>query len=195
VQETVEIADCSQTDHLSVDEVRTMLRDLDRRRAAKIDKIAKWFALRCRMPAEDLTQEAFTRMLEGRRTVPRGTDIIRFVAGVIKSIASEEVEAIRRGRRDVRPAPDGTNGPDAPDPSPSPERLLQSARDDREVLAAIDRLMKDDEQLQLLVEGICDDMRGDELEELLEVDEKGLAAARRRLKRKLKSAFPKGLEP
>nr|WP_166175723.1 sigma-70 family RNA polymerase sigma factor [Altererythrobacter segetis] len=192
--ETAEIAEGVETDHLSVDEVRTMLRGLDRSSAAKIYKIAKWFAPRCRMPEDDLTQEAFKRMIEGGRRMPRNVDLIPFAAGVIKSIASQELDAIRRGLREVRPTPDGTNGPDTPDPSPSPERLLQSAHDEREILAAIDRLIEDDEQLQLLVEGICDGMRGDDLEKLLGVDEKGLAAVRKRLRRKLQSAFPKGPE-
>lgn len=69
-----------------------------------------------------------------------------------------------------------------------------STRDDGEVLDVISQLIEDDEQLQLLLEGICDQMRGDQLEDLLGVDTQGLATARRRLKRRLQNGFPKGLE-
>ena len=43
------------------------------------------------------------------------------------------------------------------------------------MLAAIDAGAAGDEKLQLLIEGIYDEMRGAELQELLGVDEKGLA--------------------
>ena len=194
MQETVEIAGGDEAEHLTLNEVRVMLRELDRPSVAKIDKVAKWFAPRCRMPAEDLTQEAFTRLLAGTRKLPRGGDVVAIIAGVIRSIASQEVEAIRTGLREVRRPPDGSEGRDLPDPAPSPERLLASARDDGAVIAAISRMIEDDEQLQLLVEGICDDMRGEELEELLGVDTKRLATVRKRLSRRLQAAFPKGLE-
>ena len=194
VQYTLEAMDEEETDHLSVDEVREMIRQLNPTDATKINKSARWFSLRCHMPAEDLRQEAFKRLLSGSRQARRCVEFAREVTGAIKSIASAEIEAIRNGLREVRPPPDGVTASDLADPSPSPERLLMSSRDDGEMLAAIGLLIEDDEQLQLLLEGICDQMRGDQLEELLGVDTQGLASARRRLKRKLQSAFPKGLE-
>ena len=45
-----------------------------------------------------------------------------------------------------------------------------------------------DEKLELLVEGIYDQMRGAELRNLLGVDEQGLAALRKKLKRRLQEA-------
>ncbi|MBU1257561.1 MAG: hypothetical protein KJ549_03545, partial [Alphaproteobacteria bacterium] len=61
------------------------------------------------------------------------------------------------------------------------------------MLSEIGRLIDGDEQLQLLVEGICDKMRGEELQKLLDVDVKGLDTVRKRLRRRLQGAFPKGL--
>ncbi|OQW42406.1 MAG: hypothetical protein A4S12_00705 [Proteobacteria bacterium SG_bin5] len=194
MQERVETADGGEADHLTADEVRTLIRGFERSDYDKIEKIAKWFAPQCRMQPEDLSQEAFKRLLAGTRRLPRGADVLPIIAGVIKSIASQEVEAIRSGLREVTPAPDGADGREQADPAPSPERLVASARDDGAVLAAITRMIEDDEQLQLLVEGICDGMRGQELEQLIEVDTKGLAAVRKRLSRRLQAACPKGVE-
>ena len=66
--------------------------------------------------------------------------------------------------------------------------------DNARVLAVIENLIADDEELQMLVEGLCDRMRGGQLEELLDVDAKGLATIRKRLRRKLQAAFPGGWE-
>ena len=194
VQNTLEAMDEEEADYLSIDEVREIIMQLNPTDATKISKAARWFSFRCHIPAEDLKQEAFKRLLSGSRQARRGVAFAREMSGTIRSIASAEIEAIRSGLREVRPSPDGVAAPDLVDPSPSPERLLMSARDDGEMLDAIGQLIEGDEQLQLLLEGICDQMRGDQLEELLSVDTQGLATARRRLKRKLQSAFPKGLE-
>lgn len=183
-----------EAEYLSVEEVRVMLCQLSPIEATKIVQAARWFSSRCGIPADDLRQEALLRLLSGGRHVRRNARFAREVGAIIKSIAWSEIEAIRNGLRELRPVPDGVSGPDLVDPSPSPEALVLSACDDGQMLAAIGHLIEDDEQLQWLVEGICDNMQGEALEELLGVDVNGLAAARRRLKRRLQNAFPKGPE-
>ncbi|MES1975593.1 MAG: hypothetical protein V4472_24310 [Pseudomonadota bacterium] len=194
MQTTAEMIEEEEPGYLSAEEVRAMICQLSPAEATKIVRVARWFSFRCGIPTEDLHQEAFTRLLSGDRRARRNFRFAREVGGIIKSIAGSEIESIKSGLREVRPPPDGVSAPDLVDPSPSPETLVLSAHDDGGTLAAIDRLIEDDEQLQLLVEGICDKMQGEELEELLGVDVQGLAAARRRLKRRLQSAFPKGRE-
>lgn len=178
--------------HLSTDEVRHALRAMSAAQAAKIDMIARWFSKRCDVPAEDLRQEAFVRLLSGSRRMPRSADLALIVSGIIRSMVSEEIEAIRAGRREVLLPPGSEEGVDLPDLAPNPERCLGSSRDDASMLASIRDLIANDEPLQILVEGICDRMRGRQLEELLSVDAKGLATLRKRLKRKLQAAFPEG---
>jgi hypothetical protein len=65
--------------------------------------------------------------------------------------------------------------------------------DGKATLAEIEASAIGDEKVQLLIEGIYDGMRGADLQELLDVDEKGLAAVRKRLWRVLqgcKSGVP-----
>lgn len=194
MQDAVYQEEAQDADHLSVEEVRATIRQLGKVDAAKIRQAARWFERRCGTPADDLMQEAFVRMIGGSRRVPRNSGFVAVVVQVIRSIASGEIDAIAKGQREVRSIPNGTDGPEMVDSSPSPECTVMSARDDGRTLAAIDHLIEDDEQLQLLAEGLCDGMMGDELEQLLEVDTKGLATIRKRLKRRLLSAFPKGRE-
>jgi len=194
VQDAVYKEESQDADHLSVEELREAIRQLGKGDAAKIRQAARWFERRCGMPVDDLMQEAFVRMLGGSRRVPREPSFVAVVLQVIRSIASGEMDAIAKGHREVRPIPNGTDGPEMVDCGPSPECLVLSAHDGGQILTTIDHLIEDDEQLQLLVEGLCDGMMGEELEQLLEVDTKGLATIRKRLKRRLLSAFPKGRE-
>ncbi|WCT80085.1 hypothetical protein [Novosphingobium humi] len=192
MQTNAEVIDDDEPAYLSVDEVRAMIPQLTAIDATRILQAARWFSARCGIPADDLRQEALTRLLSGDRHARRNACFAREVAGIIKSLASCERDAVKSGLREVRPPPDGVTSPDLMDPAPSPEALAISSHDDGPMLAEIGKIIEDDEQLQLLVEGICDKMRGEELEELLGTDTKGLAAARRKLKRRLQSAFPKG---
>jgi len=194
VQDAVYEEEARDADHLSVDEVRETIRRLGKGDAAKIRKAARWFERRCGMPADDLMQEAFVRMLGRSRRVPRGLDLVAVVLQVIRSIASGERDAFAKGQREVRSISNGSDGPEMVDSSPSPECMVLSAHDGGQILTTIDHLIEDDEQLQLLVEGLCDGMMGEELEQLLEVDTNGLATIRKRLKRRLRSVFPKGRE-
>lgn len=194
MQDAVYEEEAQDADHLSVDEVRKTIRQLCKGDAAKIRQAVRWFERRCGMPADDLMQEAFVRMIGGSRRVPRGPNFVAVVLQVVRSIASGEMDAIIKGQREVRSIPNGTVAPEIVDSSPSPECMVLSAHDDGQILTTVDHLIEGDEQLQLLVEGLCDGMLGGELEQLLEVDTKGLATIRKRLKRRLLSAFPKGRE-
>src|SRR5437899_4690301 len=52
-------------------------------------KIAKAYVWKTRYGYEDLIQEAFARVLEGKRAWPRNLPIVVFLRGVMRSIASD----------------------------------------------------------------------------------------------------------
>jgi DNA-directed RNA polymerase specialized sigma24 family protein len=173
-------------DRLSVSEVYDSVDAISEPDLARLIAAARGFSRLCGIDAEDLLQEALTRALEGRRTCERGTSLVPFICGVMKSFVSQENEARKDGFRPTLVLRDGQAiVPEVPADDPSPERAALSAIDDRAVLAEIDAAAVGDEKLQLLIEGIYDGMRGAELAELLGVDEKGLATVRKRLRRLL----------
>jgi DNA-directed RNA polymerase specialized sigma24 family protein len=180
------------------DDIREAIGAMSADEFRRVEMIVRYFAPRSGMTTEDLRQEAFLRVL-GSRTCRVGTTMVEFLAGTIKSIASEapraRKEAREHGGLEVVFVPDyGAEGiPDPVDESPSPEDASLSqvvtARELEKAMAAIDG----DFQLQFLAEGLFDGKRGKELEELLDTDAKGLAAAKKKLSRKLQAAFPEGM--
>jgi DNA-directed RNA polymerase specialized sigma24 family protein len=173
---------------MTVAEVHDSIETISDPDMARLVSAARGFSRLCGLDPEDLLQEAFTRALEGRRTCERGTPLVPFICGVMRSFVSQENEARKDG---FRPTVVMRNGepvlPDVPADDPSPERSAMSAIDDRLVLAEIERAAAGDEKLQLLIEGIYDGTRGVELQELLGVDVKGLAAIRKKLWRLLQA--------
>lgn len=170
-----------------------------------IEQASRYFAGRSDMAYEDLQQEAFERALT-TRTCRVGTDVVAYVCGIMKSIASEAPRARKKaferakasGGRDPGGAVslafvadyDGLGGLGSDAVSPQDDALskVYHSRGLERAMVCI----AEDEELQLLVEGLNDRMSGRDLEDLLSTDTKGLAAARKRLARRLLAAFPDG---
>lgn len=178
---------------LSPDEFKTALGELTKSDMGRLIQMSEYLAKRCRLNGEDLLHEAFCRALEGRRRCGRGTAIVPFLWGVMRSLASEEIESIKANRRPVLASElvrdvDRDGGADAlSGEAGNSEDAMLSRIDDGVILEKIDALVSADDQLAMLVEGLKDGMRGEALQELLGVNLNGLAALRRRLKRSVTS--------
>lgn len=175
--------DADGEDHLSVTEFEAAFVALSQVDRIRLRKIALYFENRGGGEAEELLQEALARALEGRRRCPRKVTIVQFIGGIVSSLSSEASETRKKGLGPV-PASD-TVFAAAPHDGPSPEREVVSRLDGVATLAKIHEAIAGDDQLELLVEGIYDGMKGRDLEELLEVDTKELATVQKRLRRKL----------
>lgn len=182
-------AEPQQEERCSVEELSAAVASLSKGDHAKILLAARHFSRRCKIPPDDLRQEAFCLIFEGRRTCKRGTPIVAFICGVIRGLASDAYEA--RGRRET-PVPDLHEGivPVWHQEAPTPEDAAISRLTDALMIEEIEAMVAGDEQLELLLQGLIDHMRGAELQELLGVDVKGLAAARKRLSRALTAKYP-----
>lgn len=183
----------------SLEEVRAALDGLTELDHARITLIARHFAPRTDLSDEELRQEAFLRVL-ATRTCKVGVDIRAFLAGTIKSIASETPRARKRAREaaglELVYVPEYGVG-DVPDPedltTASPEDQALARTIYTKEINRVGQLLAGDYELELLAEALADGHRGRELEELLGTDTKGLAAARKRLLRKMQVEFPNGV--
>ncbi|MCP1838774.1 DNA-directed RNA polymerase specialized sigma24 family protein [Bradyrhizobium sp. USDA 4524] len=172
------------------------LSDDDHRR---LTMVARHFAPRTDMSEDDLRQEAFLRVLSSR-TCKIEFGIVEFLAGTIKSIASETPRARKRAREnaglELVYVPEYGAG-DTPEPAdrntPSPEDQALAGIMYTKEIERTGRLASGDYELELLVEALADGQRGKDLEEVLGTDTKGLAAIRKRWIRRLQVGFPDGV--
>jgi RNA polymerase sigma-70 factor (ECF subfamily) len=148
--------------------------------------------------ADDLLQEAFQRALDGTRQCARTLDIVHFLAGVMRSIASDWRKARKR-----RPEMNLVTQTGAlrevvlqvRDNSPVAEEVLAVNEEAGRLQAAIFALFVDDALAQRLLEGIMDGLAGAQLRSLTGLSETEFASKRRLIRRRVDKAYPKDWTP
>lgn len=175
-------------DHYTADEALATFRGLSDPDLAKLQRIASFLA--CSggyAPPQELLNESFIRIADGRRRWPKDLGFLAFVGGVMKSLATD-VELIPEERRLVR-----LNKGYAI--VTSDELELEAAEDgtadvDKKVVIelAMSKLQahfNGDDEMELLLMGIEYRLRGKELQDAVGVDAKRLEALRTRLNRQI----------
>lgn len=185
-------AEPSTEPRLSTSEVEAIFRSFgpaEWRRAAVLAEAAA--AGLAHWSPRDLLHEAIASLMEGSRTCPVGVHPMVMLANAMRSIASNARERSANSPVvvGVRVAHGGSDDDDDPQPAVHGESVLTPERivEHRELLAAIDDLVEDDEQLQYLVMAWAEGSRGDEACGVLGWDAKTYDAARKRLTRRLGS--------
>jgi DNA-directed RNA polymerase specialized sigma24 family protein len=182
---------------LSGEDIRVRLESMSSAEMLRFEAIVRHFAPRSGMSADDLRQETIARAL-GDRTCAAGTPFLGFLAGVVRSIASEAPRARRAAQAgsglQLSYIADygATDGAEPADEAPSPEDAALARVIYARELERVALVLEDDETLQLLAEGLGEGLRGKDLEDLLVTDTSGLAAAKRRLTRRLLASFGEG---
>lgn len=136
--------------------------------------------------AHELVNEAYVRIAEGVRRWPRSTSFARFLVGVVKSLATDADFATdaKKIRSLSKPYAVVTEDrlPAVADIGDSVgavhEKEVQELR-----ISRLEAHFQGDNEMQLLLMGIREGLRGRALEELMGADTKGLEALRTRFKR------------
>jgi DNA-directed RNA polymerase specialized sigma24 family protein len=173
-----------EDDRYSADELRAKIEALSDADVARLMAAARNFAWRTGLEPRDLLQEAYCRVLEERRTCRKSVSVLAFLCQVMRGLRSDEHEARKGGRRPVpvHSLHDGVQ-PFWANEQPNPEQAAISQVMDGRVLEKVETKIAEDVELGLLIEGQLEQMNGQDLQDLLGVDVKGLAAVRKRLKR------------
>jgi DNA-directed RNA polymerase specialized sigma24 family protein len=173
-----------ETVHLSLSEVR---RALDRLRPAEIVRLSllarHWASGLRQRDADDLINEAFDRVLSGRRPWPRDIAMPAFLNGVMRSITSQW------RREDIRESlmEDDEEG--------FLEKIEGGLTPDHELndlLFRMHRTLDDDPEARGVLEHILVDSDRDEAQVALGLNGTSYETARRRMLRRLFSSFNSG---
>jgi DNA-directed RNA polymerase specialized sigma24 family protein len=151
----------SELSPLSEAEVRSEINSLTAGEQTKLIMIAGYHAWKGRISSEepdepdDLVQEAIRRVLERKRVWPRGLEKLRFLAGVIKSIAGDRKRALNRERAVLKEMEKivGDKGAE--------ERDAAHEIDLERIMALFD----DDQTAQKILKGMADGARGKDLQQ------------------------------
>ena len=143
----------------------------------------------------ELVHEAVLRALAGARNCPREVPFVAFMAETMRSVASHD----RAKRTREKPLADIEALGAEPDrgaanqsvTAPSPEDILMD-KQGAEAVQAISRCFDDDEEAQLVLMGWQDDLRGAALREATGLDQGQLDYAIRRIRTKMRKAYPQG---
>lgn len=174
-------------------EIAAAIRALSPAQWARLRAIAgHYHTLGCPMEAKDLLQEAFRRALD-ERNCPVSVDIVRFLDQAMRSIRDGELKRAKRRPVLVSPSPaEGAPAPDAIDPAPNAEERLAAADEDgarerkrQEVIG----LFADDLAAQVIVEGMMEGTRGEDLRALTDLDPTAYQSKRRLIRRRIEKAI------
>lgn len=154
------------------------------------------------MDGADLLQELYARVFAGTRRWRAGENVLTFAIQTMRSLANEATEKNQRERVTLSPGfrqggdtavaelglanRDGVIG--AVHQSTTPEDNLVAA-DERELLATYRQKalasLADDEVAQLLLEGMCDGLKGHKLQELVELGDTEFDSKQKLVRRRL----------
>jgi len=176
-------------------EIAAAIRALTPAQWARLRKVAAHYALGRTMEAKDLLQEAFRRALDGERRCPVVVDVVRFLAEAIRSISDGELKRAKRGPVLVplsAPGDPATQVPEPADPAPNAEKLREAAEEDAEEddrrqsqRQQIIGLFDDDPVAQVIVEGLLEGTRGEDLRALTDLDPIAYQSKRRLIRRRI----------
>ena len=182
---------------LSQGEIEQAIRRFSTADWNRLAKVAQYLCRGRPLDPRDLLQEALTRALDGSRTCPANVQVIRFLAEAMRSIASDTAEAIRR-QPEFQAVPlhaDDGSPLDVPDREPTAEERLIGLREAKRISTEVLELFGDDPIAEIMVVGIMEEMDGEELRALTELDKTAFASKRRLIRRRIGDAFPKGRKP
>jgi hypothetical protein len=157
---------------LSPAEAGAAIRSLTEADKIALLKVARLYAKKTPYDHEDLLQEAICRVLSGKRAWPRDLAALPFLWGVVRSIAWEWKKEM----------PDTT--PDGGDPGGEERRAIASLD-----VAKIIALFDDDPAAQLIVRGMMEGARGQELQDLSGLDKTDYESKRTKIRRRVEKLW------
>lgn len=170
----------AESEYATADEAAVALEQLGPGGRIRLEKIARNRLRGLNTEWEDLLQEALTRILEGSRKWPRNLPIINFVAGVMKSLASERWQQQSRSY----------NEESLSESNPGPEKEAEA----REELKAIEAQFGDDDEGLAVVMARAEGYSPEEIQNMFNLTPTQYDSTLKRIRRRLDQYKKKGAE-
>ena len=178
---------------LDLAEARQAIERLTSADLLRLRKAGRQYAFAAGCEADDLLSEAVCQTIEGVRNCPREMAMLPFLIGVMRSRASArqqkaEPELVSADATD-------TGGRLLHEPielKPNAEEWALAREDAAARQNALETLFTDDEKATLFLWGYLDDLPKEEIMAMIDVDLKGYATIRRRIRRTIDAAHPDG---
>lgn len=188
--------DALSSGSLTADEFMSALRGLTQEEWIRVAEAGRVYGRLCATDADELLNEAITRTADGRRNCPNDVHPVAFLIMTMQSIANEMYEDGRdrigldeATTTDIR----GKAVPFRPaDGRPDPETSLAHDQFERKFRSDILGLFDDDPSARDLADGMMEDMEGEELRTVLDLDKTAFASKRRLVRRRIEKSFPDG---
>lgn len=159
----------------------------------RLRKAGRQYAFAAGCDVDDLLSEAVCQTIEGIRNCPRDMAMLPFLIGVMRSRASARQQKVEPElvSADATDARGGFLHEPVETKSNVEERVL--VREDASARRqALEALFTDDEEATLFLWAYLDDLPKEEIMVIIGVDMKAYATIRRRVRRTIDAAFPKG---
>jgi DNA-directed RNA polymerase specialized sigma24 family protein len=179
----------------SREEVEIAIRAFTDAQWARLGRVGRRYAWRCRWDPDDLVQEAIARALAGGRNCPAHIDVVKFLAETMRGIADDEAAKAENAVRHapiVAPGEELSGAVDVEDERLNAEEHALKAGNLAEIRAAVLALFDDDPVARDLADGVIEEMSKDELCEMLALDDKSYASKRRFIRRRVDERWPQG---
>lgn len=192
--------DLAPTDaqHLGYDEVVAAIDGLSALDLARLDRLELRHLGGTDFAEGDLLHEAVCSAILKKKKCPRATPFIAFIAESMRNIAGRQRRRLRRqvpvGSGAARD--DDDDELDIQDDKPgAEEQILRAEHDKRaaEVWSVLEPHYRDDEEVQLMLLGWEESMRGKELREFVGVTQDRLDYIAKKIRRIAARHYPKGL--
>jgi len=183
----------SRTDYENIDDALSSLSATD---MLRLQRASVQYSLPSRYTPDELLSQMFCKVLDGSRTYKKGIHILAFLIKTMQSLASSDCKSQMRkpeckldldvpGKQEASLDSSGNVGQ-------SPEDLLISKDSTAHIKKTILKLFADKPDIKDVVEGIMEDMSRAEIQELMDIDDKGYDTKRRFIRRRLQKTFPEG---
>lgn len=182
------------------DEVGGAIRSFTPANRARLRSAARYFGLARGLDPEDLLQEALMRAVDERHC-PDIVDVVMFVVGIIRSIASGESEKLEN-QVDLVPI-DHTGGAteavlslaDEADDAETQLIAAERAETCRKMHGEVMALFADDQVALLVLEGMMEGMSVDEMLQLTGLERTAYDSKRKLIRRRIDKQYPNGWKP